>query len=82
MQKESLERQVLSKVIFNLERVRETSSDARNVKMHQISFISLSFLPRGLYSVVCALAGASVALLQDRLASRANDLLSDVVLVL
>ena len=41
MQKESLERQVLSKVIFNLERVRETSSDARNGKMHQISFISL-----------------------------------------
>ena len=41
MQKESLERQVLSKVIFNLERVRETSSDARTVKMHQISFISL-----------------------------------------
>ncbi len=39
MKKESLERQVLSKVIFNLERVRETSSDARNGKMHQISFI-------------------------------------------
>ena len=41
MKKESLEWQVLSKVIFNLERVRETSSDARNGKMHQISFISL-----------------------------------------
>jgi hypothetical protein len=42
MQKESLERQVLSKVIFNLGRVRETSSDARNGKC--IKSLSFHFI--------------------------------------
>ena len=54
----------------------------RNGSIISTKFKSNSFLPRRLDGVVCALARATVALLQDRLASLADDLLSDVVLVL